>query len=479
MTRVCLTCLVLLTLAASNAEGGEPCCNVTAIDARTGVVTAKVNATGRTFQFNAPPGIRTKLRVGQAIYADMAAGNVSVDNQEPCCSIVVGSLSAPVSASAAGIAGATANPAVATPASATAARAAATAPAPATAPRAAAATPAAATTGAPKFKAIWEPVPFNRDIDLNAIACVGPETCWVVGSKSTILFTTDGGKTWQVQLGGDPEATDDPLTKIFFLDAKNGWAMTDRGKILGTRDGSSWVELSTVSGTAKGVWFMSPQNGLEIENSDSTSQSTQRLSIDGGKTWKPMSRCSVDASVGGLPRKLGCVMRTMQLLSPAVGVAGGSASGETDLAAFGKTSDGGQTWTMSVIPETKWPITAVKFWTDNDGIVVLSGGEDVYWTADAGATWTRSVKQRLWPSFYGEAEGRIAVGVGEGGGIGYSFNGGRNFTSRPFTLPARVRAVMFPDAQHGYLVGQHAMVFRYRIVPIDYTSPGMIGAMAP
>lgn len=47
------------------------------------------------------------------------------------------------------------------------------------------------------------------------------------------------------------------------------------------------------------------------------------------------------------------------------------------------------------------------------------------------------------------------------------------------TLPARVRAVTFPDAEHGYLIGQHAMVFRYRIVPIDYSIPGMIGAMAP
>jgi photosystem II stability/assembly factor-like uncharacterized protein len=71
-------------------------------------------------------------------------------------------------------------------------------------------------------------------------------------------MTATGGKTWQLQLGGDPEASDDPLTKVCFLDAKNGWAVTDRGKILGTRDGSTWVEFSTVSGTTKGVWFLSP-----------------------------------------------------------------------------------------------------------------------------------------------------------------------------------------------------------------------------
>lgn len=339
--------------------------------------------------------------------------------------------------------------------------------------------PKAAPAGAPKFKAIWEPVPFNKDINLNAIACTGPETCWVVGEKSTILLTTDGGKTWQVQLGGDPESTDDALTKIFFLDAKHGWAMTDPGKILGTKDGSTWTELSKVSGTAAGVWFLSAQTGLEIENSDSTTQSTLQRSDDGGKTWKPLSRCSVDASVGGLPRKLECRMRAGQFLSPAAGFTGGGAttSMAVEIATFGKTSDGGRTWAMSVLPETKWPITDVKFWTEKDGIVVLSGGEEVYWTADAGGTWTRSVKQHLWPSSYGVGAGKIIVGVSESG-IGYSFNGGRNFTSRPFNLPAKVHAVTFPDAQHGYLIGQHAMVYRYRIVPIDYTSKGMLGAMA-
>ena len=346
-------------------------------------------------------------------------------------------------------------------------------------PKATPAKPAAAVAGraALKFKAIWEPVPFNRDIDLNAIACLGPETCWVVGSKSTILFTANGGRNWQVQLGGDPEATDEPLTRVFFLDANNGWAMTGGGKILGTRDGSTWAELSNVSGTTKGVWFLSPQTWLESDNLNSTTQSTLRLSADGGKTWNPGSRCSVDAAVGGLPRNLGCTMTTAQFLSSTVGFAGGGAYIGKYLATFGKTSDGGQTWTMAVIPETDWTITQVKFWTEKDGIVVLS--EAVYWTADGGGTWTKSVKQYLSYGLYGVGEGKIIVGLGYGGGIVYSFNGGRNFTSRPFSLPAEVKAVTFPDAQHGYLVGQHAMVYRYRIVPIAYTSQGMIGALAP
>jgi photosystem II stability/assembly factor-like uncharacterized protein len=353
---------------------------------------------------------------------------------------------------------------------------------PPSASRRPAADPPATSGTQPATKAIWERVSFGKDIGLKAITCSGPETCWVVGDKSTILHTSDGGKTWQVQLGGDPESTDDRLTRVFFLDSKHGWAMSERAKILGTTDGRTWVELSTVSGTSHGIWFLSPQVGLELENPDSTSQSTLRRSEDGGKSWKPASRCSVDTMIDGLARKLDCLMRTAHFLSPTVGFLGGSAgvNMEKGVAVFGKTTDGGQSWAMSVIPEATRRISTLHFWSEKEGIAVLDGGEEVHWTEDGGATWTRSVKQRLWPSYYGSGAGKIIVGIVESGQqIAYSVNGGRNFTTRPFGAPAPVRAVTFFDAQNGYLIGDHGMAYHYRIVPSSYTSPGMIAALAP
>ena len=332
-----------------------------------------------------------------------------------------------------------------------------------------------------KFKAIWEPVPFNKDIDLRAISCVGPETCWVAGSKGTILFTSDGGKTWQAQLGGDPEATDEDIAEIFFLDAKNGWVMTERNRIMGTVDGAAWAELSKVPGTSRGLWFLTPQIGLVADRSDSQSQTHLNRTEDGGRTWKRGTPCTLQAMIDNLPRKLGCMVRHIQFVSPTIGfMAGGSPiSMGTDVASFSKTTDGGATWEYSVIPATKHAVESIHFWSEKDGLALLASGQTM-WTADAGATWTGSANSPAWRSVYASGQGKIIVGINTSGRqIGYSFNGGRSFTSRPFAVPAQVRAVTFPDATHGYLVGQHGMVYRYRIVPIDYTSQGMIGAAAP
>jgi photosystem II stability/assembly factor-like uncharacterized protein len=339
----------------------------------------------------------------------------------------------------------------------------------------------AAKAAEPKFKAIWEPVSFNRDIELTAISCAGPETCWVAGDKSTILFTSDGGTTWQAQLGGDPEAPDEDLAEIFFLDGKHGWVKTERSRLMATTDGSTWAEMGKLPATAKGLWFSSPQTGFISDNHDSTSRTLLNRTNDGGRTWTRGNPCGLDAMIDGLPRKLGCLMRDTQFVTPQAGFMGGGAAIAmgTSVAAFSKTTDGGGTWTSAVIPATKHRVDSIHFWSDKDGLVLLASGQ-TFWTADAGSTWSGSVNPPAWRSYYASGEGKLIVGVNQNGRqIGYSFNGGRNFTSRPANLPTEVTAVTFPDARHGYLVGRHGMVYRYRIVPIDYTSKGMIGALAP
>jgi photosystem II stability/assembly factor-like uncharacterized protein len=333
----------------------------------------------------------------------------------------------------------------------------------------------------PKWKAIWEPVPFDRDIELTAISCAGPETCWVAGAKSTILFTADGGRSWQVQLGGDPEATEEGFSEIRFLDAKHGWALTERTRLVGTRDGGTWAELGKMHSLSRGLWFTDPQVGFAVDNHDSTSVSHVNRTQDGGTTWVRGEACGLNATVDGLPRKLTCLMRATQFLDARVGFMGGGAplNMGTSAAVVSRTGDGGATWERTMMPGTRHRVDSLHFWSATQGLVLLASGQ-TFWTADGGTTWTGSVNPPQWRSYYAAGQGKILVGVNENGRqVGYSFNGGRNFTSRPLGVPALVRAVTFPDARHGYFVGQHGMVYRYRIVPTDYTAPGMIAAAAP
>ena len=74
-----LASFLAIVLLATPAWAGEPCCAVTAIDARAGMVTAREAATGRTFQFKVSDAALLKsLKVGQKISADFKAMTVTL-----------------------------------------------------------------------------------------------------------------------------------------------------------------------------------------------------------------------------------------------------------------------------------------------------------------------------------------------------------------------------------------------------------------
>ena len=74
--------IVLNGIVAPAECAGTPCCEIVAVNARTGVVTAKVNATGQEFEFKlSNPAQLKALRVNEAIYANLATKQVSLDGQ--------------------------------------------------------------------------------------------------------------------------------------------------------------------------------------------------------------------------------------------------------------------------------------------------------------------------------------------------------------------------------------------------------------
>lgn len=72
--------------APERARAPDACCAITAIDAKSGVVTAREAASGRTFTFNvSDAGVLRGLRAGQPVHAHFASKQVSLDGRKPCC----------------------------------------------------------------------------------------------------------------------------------------------------------------------------------------------------------------------------------------------------------------------------------------------------------------------------------------------------------------------------------------------------------
>ena len=83
-------CLAVLVLAIQAHATIPPIAGViTSINASKRIVTARVSATGKTFQFSAPKPLISRLKVGQRVTVDFRTGLVSVAATPNCCRVVV------------------------------------------------------------------------------------------------------------------------------------------------------------------------------------------------------------------------------------------------------------------------------------------------------------------------------------------------------------------------------------------------------
>ncbi len=80
-----LTAATTPTAAAASAA----CCSITGLDTGSGNVSARATATGQVFAFAVSDRrLFDSLKVGQPVYANFKAGQVSLDGKTTCCSIL-------------------------------------------------------------------------------------------------------------------------------------------------------------------------------------------------------------------------------------------------------------------------------------------------------------------------------------------------------------------------------------------------------
>jgi photosystem II stability/assembly factor-like uncharacterized protein len=327
--------------------------------------------------------------------------------------------------------------------------------------------------GPKKFKAIFEPVNYTEDLNLTDVHFVSADVGWVTGTAGTILHTTDGGKTWNAQLGGDPKAADRPIRYLRFLGGTQGWAVQSTGvgdhKLLHTSDGLNWEAAGTVGQHRSDYLFTTPTTGFY------TSKDKIFKTSDGGVSWQPVFACAMKLEVKGLTREVRCDPSKLAFPGSDLGYAvSKSLDGKTGFPVL-KTVDGGATWkSIAVLPGEDAREGALIFTDEKTGLLRVGGGK-LFRTTDGGLSWTGVAGQA--PG--GKPEIKFAGPVGwmcHYKTLTYTTDGGRHWSSREIKFPGSVEAFSLPQPDRGYVVGDHGMVYRYRIVPADYSVKGMLDA---
>ncbi len=107
----------------------------------------------------------------------------------------------------------------------------------------------------------WENASLLSDPDarLNAVFFASDRLGWAVGADGAVFTSIGSGRTWRRQFTG----VSADLNDVYFSDSRTGWAVGDKGTIIATTNGgSTWSEedshvkhrLEKLASNGKGVW---------------------------------------------------------------------------------------------------------------------------------------------------------------------------------------------------------------------------------
>ena len=132
----------------------------------------------------------------------------------------------------------------------------------------------------------WRPRRIETNFNPLAITCDAHSRLWVIGSFSTILSSTDQGKSWNAP----PPGQDAILTAMQWVDAAHGFIAGEFGTLLVTHDGgATWTKQAGLPAEfyPYSLVFTDTQHGWI-----SSLAGTILHTADGGKTWAPQANAT-------------------------------------------------------------------------------------------------------------------------------------------------------------------------------------------
>ena len=297
----------------------------------------------------------------------------------------------------------------------------------------------------------WKILQSPVDVTLRHLTFVDSLTGWAAGEAGTIIRTTDGGNSWDVQ----NSTVQTFITDIFFTDKNLGWATTINDVfpfnsviLKTTNGGDEWSaeNYPDSSEYIRTIFFIDSLNGF-------TGGSHIGYTTDGGNSWLG---AKIDSSmISSFP------VYNFSFFNRQFGYAVG---GRLDIAGvIWKTTNSGLNWSAQGVGADE---VFDVFIFDSLNAIALSGDPEGFYptanikTTNAGMTWSNDTL-----SFFGLSFAIDFRTYNEGwSASGYKFllttNRGETWIEFETPNSAVVYDLHFTDARNGYAVGGNGVILK-------------------
>jgi photosystem II stability/assembly factor-like uncharacterized protein len=297
----------------------------------------------------------------------------------------------------------------------------------------------------------WEVVPLPTEATLQDVGFTGDSKHgWAVGSNSTILETTDGGKTWQ-EKGLELGSQNYRFTDVSFA-GEEGWITGEPSILLHTTDGgASWSRIplsEKLPGSPNTIVALGPQSA-EMTTTVGAIYQTENA----GQTWKAM----VEEAVG--------VVRNISRSDDGKYVAV-SARGN-----FYSTWEPGQKAWVPHNRENSKRLQNMGFGKDGRLWVLARGGQLQFSSPEDLEAWEEPQKPEFATSWglldlaYRTPE-EIWV-TGGSGNLLVSLDGGKTWQKdrQMEDVPSNLYKIVFVTPEQGFIIGQKGVLLKYQQPP--------------